>query len=234
MIYTYTLPLTSLVARVQKIIHADPERLNVSKNAAFAIALATEMFIQHLANSTHNVIKAERKPRRNIQYRDVSNAIAKTDNLEFAVDVVPKTTTFKEARKKNAEREEREKGAEKAKENGKGKGKEREKEKEIVNGGAGRSGVVEEEDDVNGVLAHVPVQEASTINGHAAISSATTSPAQKKAATIPDAMDVDERVVESDPEDDAAAMQLEMEMRGPPQPEARRSTGGFTSINGAN
>ncbi|KAF2029637.1 hypothetical protein EK21DRAFT_37628, partial [Setomelanomma holmii] len=88
------------LARVQKIIHADPQRIAVSKNAAFAIALATEMFIQHLATTTHNVVKAERKPRRNIQYRDVSSAVAKTDNLEFAVDVVPKTITFKEARKR--------------------------------------------------------------------------------------------------------------------------------------
>ncbi|PSN61632.1 histone-fold-containing protein, partial [Corynespora cassiicola Philippines] len=88
------------LARVQKIINADPERLHTSKNAAFAIALATEMFIQHLATTTHNVVKAERKPRRNIQYRDVSTAVAKTDNLEFLVDVVPKTMTFKEFKKK--------------------------------------------------------------------------------------------------------------------------------------
>ncbi|KAJ4312351.1 hypothetical protein N0V94_007505, partial [Neodidymelliopsis sp. IMI 364377] len=54
------------LARVQKIINADPERLTVTKNASFAIALATEMLIQHLATTTHNVVKAERKPRRNI------------------------------------------------------------------------------------------------------------------------------------------------------------------------
>ncbi|KAF1993183.1 hypothetical protein P154DRAFT_410252, partial [Amniculicola lignicola CBS 123094] len=88
------------LARVQKIIQADIERTHVSKNASFAIALATEMFIQHLATTTHNVVKAERKPRRNIQYRDVSAAIAKTDNLEFLVDVVPKTITYKEFKKK--------------------------------------------------------------------------------------------------------------------------------------
>ncbi|KAF2709094.1 hypothetical protein K504DRAFT_433941 [Pleomassaria siparia CBS 279.74] len=93
------------LARVQKIINADQERLHTSKNAAFAIALATEMFIQHLATTTHNVVKTERKPRRNIQYRDVATAVAKTDNLEFLVDVVPKTTTYKEFKKKQADKE---------------------------------------------------------------------------------------------------------------------------------
>ncbi|OAG09791.1 uncharacterized protein CC84DRAFT_1071654, partial [Paraphaeosphaeria sporulosa] len=90
------------LARVQKIINADPERLHTSKNAAFAIALATELFIQHFATTTHNVVKAEtqKKPRRNVQYRDVASAVAKTDNLEFLVDVVPKTRVWKEVREK--------------------------------------------------------------------------------------------------------------------------------------
>ncbi|ORY16900.1 hypothetical protein BCR34DRAFT_453637, partial [Clohesyomyces aquaticus] len=88
------------LARVQKIIHADLSSPHVSKNASFAIALATEMFIQHLATTTHNVVKAERKPRRNIQYRDIASAVAKTDNLEFLVDVAPRTMQFKEYKKK--------------------------------------------------------------------------------------------------------------------------------------
>ena len=61
------------------------------------------MFIQHLATTTHNVVKTERKPRRNIQYRDISSAVAKTDNLEFLVDVVPKTVTYKEFKKRKEE-----------------------------------------------------------------------------------------------------------------------------------
>lgn len=124
------------VARVQKIIQADPERINTSKNAAFAIALAAEMFIQHMATTTHNVVKAERKPRRNIQYRDVSSAIAKTDNLEFLVDVVPKTTTYKEFKKRQDEKE-KEKAREKERE--KEKEKEREKEKEAEKAAAASS-----------------------------------------------------------------------------------------------
>jgi len=56
---------------VKKIIGADEDISACSNNAAFAIAVATEMFIQHLAEQTHNVVKSEKKPRRNVQYRDV-------------------------------------------------------------------------------------------------------------------------------------------------------------------
>ncbi|KAL6710106.1 hypothetical protein ACN47E_009897 [Coniothyrium glycines] len=221
------------LARVQKIINADPERLTVSKNAAFAIALATEMFIQHLANTTHNVVKAERKPRRNIQYRDVSSAVAKTDNLEFLVDVVPKTTTFGQFKKRQ---EEKEKEKEKEKEQEKDSGKQ----KEIVNGLAngGKQTPLDVPDAVQTpVDANVVAADA---NEHMAFSQAATQPED-----TPDVMDVDKepvRVEDTEPEEDPAAMQLEMEMRGPPQstqsasanpsPEVRR-TSGFTAINGS-
>jgi hypothetical protein len=33
------------------------------------------MFLQHLVEQSHNVVKSERKPRRNIQYRDVGEYI---------------------------------------------------------------------------------------------------------------------------------------------------------------
>lgn len=86
------------------------------------------MFIQHLTEEAHAQAKLERKPRRNIQYKDVgtlarlfnhllfhpflseqcfittsltatpANAISRRDNLEFLEDVAPKTTTFKKAK----------------------------------------------------------------------------------------------------------------------------------------
>lgn len=216
------------MARVQKIIQADPERLTVSKNAAFAIALATEMFIQHLAISTHNVVKAERKPRRNIQYRDVSSAIAKTDNLEFLVDVVPKTTTFKEFRKRVEEKGKEKEGGEK----GKGMVGEKVGEEEGVNGKAGE-GMPEKGGEVV-----VLGEEVTPQNGDVEAMPVV----QQKPEETPDAMEVDgapeERVEDSEPEQDAAAMQIEMEMRGPPRPQPTaspevRRTSGFTAINGS-
>jgi len=177
------------------------------------------MFIQHLATTTHNVVKTERKPRRNIQYRDVSSAVAKTDNLEFAVDVVPRTVVYREARRRREEREEREEE------------REREREREGRRGGQRLL-------DGGGVLLEKGVGEGNA-NGATGTTTTSSPPAAKPDAAV-DAMDIDERVKDSDKEEDAAAaMQLEMEMRGPPRqvktasPEARRPTGGFTSINGA-
>jgi DNA polymerase epsilon subunit 4 len=79
------------------------------------------MFLQHLVEQSHNVVKSERKPRRNIQYRDVgvylyfphtspwahtdilaANAVARVENLEFLTDVVPKTQTYKQVKQKQA------------------------------------------------------------------------------------------------------------------------------------
>lgn len=90
------------VARIKKIINADDEMGQCSNNATFAIAIATEMFIQYLVEQTHAVVKTERKPRKNVQYRDVANAVARIDNLEFLVDVVPKMVTYKRVREQKA------------------------------------------------------------------------------------------------------------------------------------
>ncbi|KAK5165263.1 uncharacterized protein LTR77_009361 [Saxophila tyrrhenica] len=89
---TVALPL----ARVKKIIATDDDISNCSNNAAFMITVAAEMFLQHLVEQSHNVVKSEKKPRRNIQYRDIANAVARVENLEFLTDVVPKTTTFRQ------------------------------------------------------------------------------------------------------------------------------------------
>jgi hypothetical protein len=110
------------VARVKKIIHADDDIGPCSNNAAFAITVATEMFLQHLVEQSYNIVKSERKPRRNIQYRDVgqyphpsnplhhadtnnytANAVARVENLEFLGDVVPKQITYREYKKRMAE-----------------------------------------------------------------------------------------------------------------------------------
>lgn len=75
------------------------------------------MFIQYMAEQGHNVVKSERKPRRNIQYRDLcksltlfwhptyislANAVARLDNLEFLVDIVPRTIPYKQVKEKKA------------------------------------------------------------------------------------------------------------------------------------
>lgn len=92
------LPLT----RVKKIVAVDPDINVCSNNAAFIITLATEMFIQHIAGEAHNMAKMDRKPRRNIQYKDLSNAVQHQENLEFLQDIVPKTQPYKQIREQAA------------------------------------------------------------------------------------------------------------------------------------
>lgn len=103
--------------RVKKIINADDDVSHCSANAAFAITFATEQFVYYMVEQVHNVVKAERKPRRNIQYKDVANAVARVDNLEFLSDVVPRTILYKTLKdregkeKKMRDREDRERQA---------------------------------------------------------------------------------------------------------------------------
>ncbi|KAL7810399.1 hypothetical protein V8C26DRAFT_410271 [Trichoderma gracile] len=63
------------LSRVKKIISQDPDVQMCSNNAAFVITLAAEMFIQHLTEEAHTQAKLERKPRRNIQYKDVGKSL---------------------------------------------------------------------------------------------------------------------------------------------------------------
>ncbi|KIV93499.1 hypothetical protein PV10_04710 [Exophiala mesophila] len=96
---TTALPL----ARVKKIIAQDDDIAQCSTTAAFSIAIATEIFIHYLTEQAHNVAKSDRKPRRNIAYKDVAAAVARIDNLEFLSDTVPKTKTYRQFREEKAE-----------------------------------------------------------------------------------------------------------------------------------
>ncbi len=81
------------VSRVKKIISQDPEIQMCSNNAAFVVTLAAvrrtsawryqatltskqEMFIQYLAGESHTQVKLDRKPRKNVQYKDVGKSTA--------------------------------------------------------------------------------------------------------------------------------------------------------------
>ncbi|EPE02525.1 histone-like transcription factor and archaeal histone [Ophiostoma piceae UAMH 11346] len=82
------------LSRVRKIIALDPDVNVCSSNAAFVITLATEHFLQHLATEGHNMVKLDRKPRKNLQYRDLASAVSRIDRLEFLEDTIPNTVTF--------------------------------------------------------------------------------------------------------------------------------------------
>ncbi|KAJ5243061.1 uncharacterized protein N7469_001388 [Penicillium citrinum] len=90
------------ISRIKKIIQLDEDIVQCSNNATFVIAMATEMFIQYLAEQGHNVVKSERKPRKTVQYKDLASAVSHIDNLEFLSDVIPKTTTYKQFKENKA------------------------------------------------------------------------------------------------------------------------------------
>ncbi|EWC47961.1 hypothetical protein DRE_02843 [Drechslerella stenobrocha 248] len=85
------------LARVRKIIKLDPDIDACTPAAAFLIAVAAESFIWDFSETAHRMTKIEKKPRKNLQYKDLANAVARFDNLEFMTDVVPRTVTFAKA-----------------------------------------------------------------------------------------------------------------------------------------
>ncbi|KAK6506397.1 hypothetical protein TWF506_011308 [Arthrobotrys conoides] len=85
------------LARVRKIIKLDDDIDACTPAAAFLISIAAEEFIWHIAEQAHKMTKVEKKPRKNIQYKDLANAVARIDNLEFLADVIPRTVPFGKA-----------------------------------------------------------------------------------------------------------------------------------------
>ena len=60
-------------------------------------------------------MRTERRPRRHVAYKDVATAVHKYDNLEFLLDVVPRTITYKQWKDKQERLEKKEQDAQKGK-----------------------------------------------------------------------------------------------------------------------
>ncbi|KAA8901438.1 histone-fold-containing protein [Sphaerosporella brunnea] len=85
-------------ARIMKIIKTDDDIYQCNKQAAHLVSIATEMFIQYLAEQGVKSLAAERKQRKTIQYKDLANAVARIDKLEFLTDVIPQVHAVKPIR----------------------------------------------------------------------------------------------------------------------------------------
>lgn len=86
-----TLPLS----KVKRIFKLDPEYSGAAASAAYATAIATELFVQYLAEQSAMIAKTER--RKKIQYKDVSAAANSQEALYFLSDTIPKTQILSEA-----------------------------------------------------------------------------------------------------------------------------------------
>ncbi|QRW20238.1 Histone-like transcription factor (CBF/NF-Y) and archaeal histone [Rhizoctonia solani] len=74
------------MARVQKIMKADKELPNVTKEAVHTISVATEEFIRRLSSAAYS--QASRDKRSMIHYKDVALAVKRNPELHFLEGVV--------------------------------------------------------------------------------------------------------------------------------------------------
>ncbi|KAK9384267.1 histone-fold-containing protein [Lipomyces mesembrius] len=77
------------LARVKRIIKLDEDVRACSNSAAFAVTVATEMFIQYMCEQGLHMSRSDR--RKTLHYKDLANAVHKLDELEFLSDVIPRT-----------------------------------------------------------------------------------------------------------------------------------------------
>ncbi|KDN45425.1 hypothetical protein RSAG8_05012, partial [Rhizoctonia solani AG-8 WAC10335] len=75
------------MARVQKIMRADKELPNVTKEAVHTISVATEEFIRRLSSAAF--AQANRDRRTMIQYKDVALAVKRTPEMHFLEEMIP-------------------------------------------------------------------------------------------------------------------------------------------------
>lgn len=86
-----TLPLS----KVKRIFKLDPEYSGAAASAAYATAVATELFVQYLAEQS--AMRARTERRKKIQYKDVSAAANSQEALYFLSDTIPKTQLLGDA-----------------------------------------------------------------------------------------------------------------------------------------
>lgn len=79
-------------ARVKRIISEDKDISGCSSEATFLITAATELFIETLAQTGYGFAKLDK--RKTLQYKDLANATASFERLEFLADVIPRTMPF--------------------------------------------------------------------------------------------------------------------------------------------
>ncbi|CAE7081339.1 unnamed protein product [Rhizoctonia solani] len=75
------------IARVQKIMRADKELPNVTKEAVHTISVATEEFIRRLSSAAYH--QATRDKRSMIQYKDVALAVKRNPEMHFLEEMIP-------------------------------------------------------------------------------------------------------------------------------------------------
>ncbi|KAG9103418.1 hypothetical protein FRC06_010953 [Ceratobasidium sp. 370] len=75
------------MARVQRIMKADKDLPNVTKEAVHTISVATEEFIKRLSAAAYH--QASRERRTMVQYKDVALAVKRNPEMHFLEEMIP-------------------------------------------------------------------------------------------------------------------------------------------------
>ncbi|WVQ90401.1 hypothetical protein IAS59_004181 [Cryptococcus gattii] len=83
------------VTRVKKIVKADRDIDIMSSEAVFMVSVAAEYFIKHFMEEGYT--KARLEKRKLINYRDMANVVARSEEFDFLKDVIPTPMPLSEA-----------------------------------------------------------------------------------------------------------------------------------------
>lgn len=86
------------LARIKKVMKADPEVKMISAEAPILFAKGCDIFITELTMRAW--IHAEENKRRTLQRSDIASALAKSDMFDFLIDIVPREEAASHANKR--------------------------------------------------------------------------------------------------------------------------------------
>lgn len=89
------------LARIKKVMKADPEVKMISAEAPILFAKGCDIFITELTMRAW--IHAEENKRRTLQRSDIASALAKSDMFDFLIDIVPREEASSHAKRANAQ-----------------------------------------------------------------------------------------------------------------------------------
>jgi nuclear transcription factor Y gamma len=89
------------LARIKKVMKADPEVKMISAEAPILFAKGCDIFITELTMRAW--IHAEENKRRTLQRSDIASALAKSDMFDFLIDIVPREEAAAHTRKAGAQ-----------------------------------------------------------------------------------------------------------------------------------
>ncbi|KAH8821588.1 histone-fold-containing protein [Xylogone sp. PMI_703] len=88
------------LARIKKVMKADPEVKMISAEAPILFAKGCDIFITELTMRAW--IHAEENKRRTLQRSDIASALAKSDMFDFLIDIVPREEAASHAKRASA------------------------------------------------------------------------------------------------------------------------------------